>query len=336
MGEPLNINGVQLLLNISIGISVFPDDNDNAELLLRNADAAMYRAKSNGRNNYQYYSPELTAQAEELIQIGHDIGQALINDEFVVYYQPQIGKNKMTMIGAEALIRWQHPVKGWIMPNSFIPIAEKTGQITLIDKWVLKKVAQFIVASEKRNIEIPRISVNFSGKDFNRDPLSESISTIKDDAGCAADRIEIEITESQLMDHPEQCIEELQKLRSMGIDVAIDDFGTGYSSLSYLKKLPIGKLKIDQSFVRDVITDKNDRSIIKAIIALGKSLDIELIAEGVETDEQESFLIAEGCNQLQGYLYSKPLAEKDFIGFLNHYERPRREYPESISTGSVI
>ncbi len=317
--DPFNIHGVQLVLNMSIGISIYPDDSHDAELLLRNADAAMYKAKSTGRNNFKFYSPELTEQAELRIQMEHDINQAIINDEFVVYLQPQIDIDKGCIIGAEALVRWIHPVKGFMPPGDFISIAEQTGQINLIDQWVLNQVARFIVEQDARQIEIPRISVNFSGRDFELEPLSQSIPAILQSARCAPARIEIEITETQLMKHPQTAIRELTQLQQLGLSIAIDDFGTGYSSLNHLKNMPISKLKIDQSFVRDVCTDKNDRAIIRAIIALGKSLDLELIAEGVETRKQQEFLSTEGCRLIQGYLYSKPLPMDEFMAFMHQF-----------------
>ena len=317
--EPFNINGVKLVLNMSIGISIYPDDSDNAELLLRNADAAMYKAKSTGRNNFKFYSPELTEQAELRILMEHDINQALIKNELVVYFQPQIDIERRCVIGAEALVRWIHPSKGFMPPGQFIPIAEQTGQINLIDQWVLNHVATFIVDMENSGVALPRISVNFSGRDFDLEPLSESIPAVLELTHCASDRIEIEITETQLMAQPDATAAELTRLQQLGISIAIDDFGTGYSSLNHLKKMPISKLKIDQSFVRDICQDKNDRAIVRAIIALGSSLELELIAEGVETIEQQSFLQQEGCRQIQGFLHSKPLPKDEFIDYIQQH-----------------
>ncbi len=317
--EPFEINGIKLVINTSIGISVYPKDSENAEHLLSHADAAMYKAKFSGRNNFKFYSPDLTEQAEKRIQMEHDISEALKNHEFTVYFQPQMDSRKQCVIGAEALVRWTHPEKGFISPADFIPIAELTGQVNLIDQWVFRHTAAFISEARENDINLPRISVNFSGRDFELQPLSNTIPDMLRATGCSADRMEIEITETQLMENPETTINELTRLKQLGLSIAIDDFGTGYSSLSHLKQMPISKLKIDQAFVQDVCEDKNDRAIVNAIIALGQSLDIELIAEGVETLEQQNFLSEQGCHQVQGYLHSRPLPRDEFIDFIRQH-----------------
>ncbi len=318
--KPMQIDNVSLLINISIGISVYPDDAKDTELLMRNADAAMYKAKSMGRNNFQYYSPELSEQAEHRLRLELDINQALINKEFMVHYQPQFRSPNGEIIGAEALVRWKHPDRGIISPAEFIPLAEQTGQIRQIDQWVLSHVCQFITAQQNRGLKIPKISVNFSSTELQSQSMYRKFCETLERFHCDPQYLEIEITESQLMTNADQCIEELHKLRSLGIEIAIDDFGTGYSSLSYLKKLPITRLKIDQSFVRDIEEDESDKAIIEAIIAMGKSLNIQTIAEGVETKIQHDFLLANECHEVQGFLFSKPLTETDFLKFLSCHQ----------------
>ncbi|MBL7002939.1 MAG: EAL domain-containing protein, partial [Gammaproteobacteria bacterium] len=304
---------VKIVLNISVGISVYPDDCKKVELLLRNADAAMYKAKALGRNNFQFYSPELTKASELRIEMQSEISDALQHDEFLVYYQPQVDSLTNEVKGAEALVRWQHPTKGFMSPNEFIPIAEHTGQIHLIDQWVLDKVAQFVT---QHNNKVPKIAINFSSRSFAQESLSEVTINSLNAALCTADKIEIEITESHLLIEPKKSIGQMQRLSNSGVTIAIDDFGIGYSSLSYLKNLPINKLKIDKSLVDNLENDASDRAIIRAIITLGRSLDLQLIAEGVETQAQCDFLAKSKCTLIQGYYFSQPLSEEDFLDFL--------------------
>lgn len=320
--QPYQIDETRLLVHCSIGVCIYPQDGDSAELLLRNADAAMYKAKNHGRNAFQFYSPELTELAERRILLQQELDQALKQQQLIPYFQPQIDSKTRRVIGAEALVRWQHPERGLVPPGEFIAIAEQTGQIRQIDQYMLNRVCEFITRNLQQGIVLPRISVNFSGKEIEASLFCEEITAVLKHYQCPCQQIEIEITESQIMRNPEQCIGELERLRQRGIRLAVDDFGTGYSSLSYLKKLPIDKLKIDQSFVRNTPKDNADCSIVRSIIALGQNLDLELLAEGVETPEQQSFLREAGCALQQGYLYSKPLAEEVFLNFLKAQKAP--------------
>lgn len=319
IAKSLTIENNEVSVSASIGVSLYPQDGGDFDKLLRHADAAMYKAKEIGKNNVQFYRKEFSDIVEHNILIEHDLDYALAHDELEVYYQPQVDTINNKIIGAEALVRWNSKQRGMVSPAEFIPIAEKTGQIAKIDAWVLKNVASTITRLKASKTEVVKVSVNFSSKEFDRLPLSELINSILQEEQCSAELIEVELTESALMDDPKKCATELTNMREMGLSVAIDDFGTGYSSLSYLKFLPISKLKIDQAFVRDLHFDFNDQSIVNAIIALGDSLGMQLIAEGVETKEQLTFLKDAGCHTIQGYLYSKPLPEKEFIQFLTEY-----------------
>jgi len=321
LSAPISVNGITLSISASIGVSFYPEDGENSDLLLRHADAAMYKAKEEGENNVQFYRKEFTDIVEKQLRVERELDDALEHNELEVYFQPQIDVKKHKVIGAEALVRWNSKEKGMISPAEFIPIAEKTGQITKIDQWVLNQVATFVSELNQDYIWVPKISVNFSSKEFDQLPLSEVIDTILIKTQCPSKFIEVELTESALMDDPVKCARELAQMRELGLSVAIDDFGTGYSSLSYLKFLPINKLKIDQAFVRDLQFDMNDQAIVKAIIALGQSLDMELIAEGVETEEQLAFLQQEGCFEIQGYLFSKPLPKDEFISFIKNFDK---------------
>jgi len=318
--QPFEFENTQILIHSSIGLCVYPDDGESAEILLRNADAAMYKAKNAGRNSFQFYSPELTELAEQRIQLQQEIDQALKNREFVAYFQPQLDSNSGRTCGAEALVRWLHPKRGLVPPAEFIPIAEKTGQIREIDQFMLESVCQFIQKWQAEDLQIPRISVNFSGNEIEAREFCQGIAAILESHRSVATKIEIEITESQFMHHPQHCMEEMQKLRNKGITLAVDDFGTGYSSLSYLKNLPIDKLKIDQSFVSGLPQDSADCSIVRSIIALAHNLNLQLIAEGVENSQQQGFLREAGCPKQQGFLYSQPLDEKAFVNYLKTHK----------------
>jgi len=311
--EPYFCRGHELFITGSIGISLYPKDGHDADTLIRNADSAMYRAKNAGANTFHFYSPEMTERAFDRILMEKNLRVALKKSEFEVYYQPQYDLQTFQMIGLEALIRWPHPTLGFIPPFTFIPIAEETGMINEIGAWVMESACRQICLWKQKNELIQRVSVNMSAKQLQQDNLVDLIKETLITTGCNPDWLEIEITESYLMSNPESAILKLEQLRALGVSIAIDDFGTGYSSLSYLKKLPISKLKIDKSFVDDVPTNPDDVAITKAIIALGKSMKMKLIAEGVETIEQQEFLKANGCDEVQGYLYSKPMPVSKLI-----------------------
>ncbi len=318
--EPVLVDDYKLYVSVSIGISLFPNDSKSAHNLLKFADSAMYKAKEEGRNNYQFYSQEMTELAFERVALETDLRFAIKNEEFTVFYQPQIDAIGEKIIGMEALVRWQNPTKGLISPAKFLPLAEETGMIMEIDQLVMKQAMKQVGEWRDRGLEPGVLALNLSMEHLNNQKFIKSTQDSMFLYNLDAKYLEFEVTEGKVMKKPEEMILKLKKLNDMGIKIAIDDFGTGYSSLSYLKKLPIDILKIDQSFVRHIPDSEDDSSIVKAIIALAKSLNLELIAEGVETAEQKDFLIANGCRNIQGYYYSKPLdsaeMEKLLLGYI--------------------
>jgi diguanylate cyclase (GGDEF)-like protein/PAS domain S-box-containing protein len=319
LDQPILLDGHEVNVTASLGICLYPRDGDDAAVLLRNADAAMYRAKEEGRNTYQFYTEELTRNAFERVLLENNLRQALDRDQLILYYQPQLDLHSNRIVGAEALIRWQHPQLGLVSPAKFISIAEDSGLIIPIGNWVLQEACAQTRIWLDRGIDIGRIAVNVAGPQITRGGLLKGVTSALSAAELPANRLELEVSEGFIMQHAESAISQLHELRLLGVALAIDDFGTGYSSLSYLKQLPIHKLKIDQSFVRDVPDDPNDTAISDAVIAMGRSLGLTVIAEGVEKPEQVTFLRMAGCQEAQGFLFSKPLpAEKFEKLVLNH------------------
>ncbi len=316
LSRPFDVEGREFVVTTSIGISLYPNDGDDSLKLLRKADTAMYRAKEQGRNKYQFYSSEMGARAMEKFMLESSLRHALERKEFLLYYQPQVNLATGDITGVEGLLRWQHPELGLILPTQFIPVAEETGLMKAIDEWVLYTACA--QAKAWRSAGIPSISmiVNLSGRSFNEARLAEVISRGLRQTGLAPEMLELEITESVIMHNAQATVEMLEQLNRMGLKLAVDDFGTGYSSLSYLKRFPIDTLKIDQSFVRDVTTDADDASLVKAIIAMGHALQLNVIAEGVETPEQLAFLRQHGCDGMQGYLFSRPQTEAEITRLL--------------------
>lgn len=307
MNDPILIQGHQLYITLSIGVSLYPDDGKISEDLLKNADAAMYNAKKSGRNTYCFYEEEMTKKAFERIEMETSLRQAIERDEFVILYHPQVDGHTDTIIGLEALIRWDHPQKGMILPTTFIPLAEEIGLIIPIDRWVMRHAMRQFVQWKQEGLNPGKLALNLSIKQLRQADFLLLVSMILKETGCKPEWITFEVTETEIMKNPEYSILKLQALSDMGIELAVDDFGTGYSSLSYLKKLPINKLKIDKSFVEGLPYDKEDVGIVKALIILSESLELDIIAEGVETEEQKIFLIEHGCKDIQGYIYAKPL-----------------------------
>lgn len=305
--EPIEIAIHNLYITSSIGISVYPDDATNDSNMIKYADAAMYRAKDEGRDNYQFYSSNMTAKAFERVVMESSLRIAIKEEQFVVYFQPQYDVKKDKIVGMEALVRWDHPSLGLVPPVNFIPIAEESGLIVEIDRIVMKKAMGHFSKWQNQGLNPGQLSLNLAMKQLNQDDFLEQLQTTMNDFNFEPSWLELEVTEGQVMKNPERSIEKLNKIHDMGIEIAIDDFGTGYSSLSYLKKFPLDKLKIDQSFIRDIPADEDDMAITKAIIALGKSLNLTLIAEGVETVQQRDFIIENGCDLIQGYFYSRPV-----------------------------
>ncbi|MDD2780771.1 EAL domain-containing protein, partial [Sulfuricurvum sp.] len=305
--EPFTIEGNILYTTLSIGIALSPDDGITTEKLLKNSDTAMYRAKNEGRNGYRFYANEMGDKAFERVVMENSLRIALKENQFVVYYQPQIDLITHTWVGMEALVRWIHPTLGIVSPANFIPLCEETGLIQELDFLVLENVVAQHVLWQKDGLRAPKTAVNFSAKTLSNRNIAKEVQSILEFYHCSPEYIAIEVTESQIMRDPEEAIEILGEFKSLGLEISVDDFGTGYSSLSYLKRLPIDKLKIDQSFIRDIPDDEDDMAITKTIIGLAHNLKLDVIAEGVENSEQEAFLLKNGCILAQGYLYDRPL-----------------------------
>ena len=307
LNTPFLLEEQELYLSASLGIALFPYDGENATILLKNADTAMYRAKEQGRNNYQFYAPEMNNKAREQLALETDLRKALAKDELLLYYQPQVDLHTGECIGLEALIRWQHPQLGLVPPNQFIPLAEETGLICPIGDWVIRTACEQHQTWCAAGLPPMRIAVNLSMRQFQQRDLVKMIAQTLQATQTQPCYLELEITESIAMQDSEFTVAVLQELRQMGIQIAMDDFGTGYSSLNSIKHFPLHTLKIDQSFVRDLIVDPSDAAIAKAVIALGQGLHLKVLAEGVETVEQLECLRTLGCQSAQGYLFSKPL-----------------------------
>ncbi len=319
--EPIMLDETEIYMGCSIGISLYPENGNTPQDLLKYADAAMYKAKKEGRNNFQYYSSEMTEQALERVLMETKLRGGLKNEEFVVYYQPQIDGENGKLIGMEALVRWQSPSMGLVSPAKFLPIAESTGLLIELDRFVMRSAMTQHALWHKEGLDVGILAMNLTVKQLQQKDFIQMLEGLIQETQCSVENMELEVTEDQIMTNPQEAIEILNLVSQMGIKLAVDDFGTGYSSLSYLKKLPINKLKIDQSFVRDLPDDEEDAAITKAIIALAHSLNLKIIAEGVETKEQKDFLILHGCNCIQGYFYSKPIPAHEMQKFLLSLQR---------------
>jgi len=307
LSKAIIIDNNTFYITSSIGISIYPDDGVSAQNLLKFADSAMYKAKDEGRNNHQYYNSTMTELAFERVVMETALRAALKNEEFVVYYQPQFNGATDKLIGIEALVRWQHPTMGLVSPAKFIPLAESTGLIIEIDKRVMKTAMMQLSLWYKDGLNPGVLAMNLTVQQLKKDDFIGTLQLLIKETKCKTQWLELEVTEGQIMANPEEAIKTLKQISDTGIELAVDDFGTGYSSLAYLKRLPINKLKIDQAFVRNLPDDEEDSAIAKAVIALGQSLNLKVIAEGVETKEQRDFLVGNGCENVQGYYYSKPV-----------------------------
>lgn len=312
MAQPIILEQHTLYTSFSIGVSSFPRDGDNVELLIRNADTAMYSAKALGRNQYSFYDPSMTESTMKKMHIENMLRHAISENRFQAYYQLQIDGLNNSIVGAEGLIRWFDEDEGFISPEYFIPIAEELNLISKIDEWMLQETCRQMIRWQKLGLHTGKISLNLSIKQLEDENFLPFIENFIKDSSFDTELLEFEITENQIMKDPELSIKKLKSLQAMGISIAIDDFGTGHSSLSYLKRLPIDKLKIDRSFITDLPSSKDDIAIVKSIIVLAKSLNLEVIAEGVETLAQKNFLLREGCTLIQGYYYAKPLPASEY------------------------
>lgn len=305
--EPFLLGEQQVVINASIGISLFPSDALSASQLLRNADAALFKAKSAGRNGYALYTEELTAHAQQRVEIAFELRRALEQQELRVYYQPVHDLETSHLIGVEALVRWEHPQRGLVSPAEFIPIAERTGMIAEIDAWVMQHACRQMCQWQADGVTLSFIAVNVSTRLFARSELYQQVAQVLHDTGLDPAYLELEVTESAVMDDPEVALEQMHRLRELGIRLAIDDFGTGYSSLLRLKRLPVQKLKIDQGFVAGLPFDEDDAAISRVIIALAQSMGMQVHAEGIEQAEQARFLLEHGCDLGQGYWFGRPM-----------------------------
>jgi diguanylate cyclase (GGDEF)-like protein/PAS domain S-box-containing protein len=311
LSAPFEMEQITLRVTASVGVTTYPEDGRSAELLIRNADLAMYQAKEKGRNNYQFFEKGMNVRAVERQAIEGDLRCALERDEFVMHYQPKIDLKTGEITGVEALLRWQHPVRGLVGPMQFISVAEDCGLMLPIGKWVLRESCRQAKAWQDSGLPLIEMAVNVSSVEFRNDEFLEGISTVLLETGLEPRYLELELTESVLMQHAEFSVPVLQKLKAMGLRLAIDDFGTGYSSLSYLRQFPIDTLKVDQSFIHEIHADTDEATIISAVINMGCRMKHRVIAEGVETAEQLAFLRAHGCDEGQGYYFARPMPAEE-------------------------
>lgn len=303
-------------IGCSIGISCFPRDGEDAETLLRCADTAMYQAKESGRHTFHFYTPELNRSVSDRLALASSLHRALERRELRVHYQPRLDLTSGRIIGAEALVRWQHPEQGLIPPDRFIPVAEETGLIVPIGRGVLVEACRQNKAWQTAGLPTLCVSVNLSPIQFRRADLVQEVADILALSGLKPEHLELDVTESFVMHDAERIDATMRELKRLGVAISVDDFGTGYSSLSYLKRFPVDRLKVDRSFVRDIHQDPDDAAIVRAIITLGHALGLKVVAEGVETLEHQAFLKRHGCDEVQGYLYSRPVSADEFEALL--------------------
>ncbi|WP_420476563.1 EAL domain-containing protein [Noviherbaspirillum sp. ST9] len=328
IAQPIVIEGYEFVMGCCVGIAVCPTDGIDADTLIKHSGIAMYRAKETGRNSFQFYTSSMNEQAMERLRLESDLRNALDRNEFVLHYQPQVDLATGRILGVEALIRWRHPMLGAVPPGRFIALAEEMGLIVPIGNWVLRAACEQSVAWLRAGYGQVRVAVNLSPRQFYQQDLVSTIKVILDETGIAPHLLELELTESMMMNDVEHAVAILRKLKAIGVHLSIDDFGTGYSSLSYLRRFPIDLLKIDQSFVRDITVDPDDAAIVLSIISLAHSLRLKVIAEGVETEAQLSYLQRHGCDLMQGFYFSKPLPVEDCTAML----RNRRRLPPALTT----
>jgi EAL domain-containing protein (putative c-di-GMP-specific phosphodiesterase class I) len=316
--DPHHIDQHDIHVTASIGIVVYPDDGTDPEVLLKNADFAMYQAKDSGRNNYQFYKAELNSSATRRQSLENDLRRAVRNREFDLHYQPIVNLSTGVITGGEALIRWHHPVRGLMPPGQFIPIAEESGLVVSIGEWVLDAACRQGKAWRDAGLRPLALAINISAVELRASGFADRVRNILDATGFDPRCLELELTETFLMQDSKSTVEVLRTLKEMGVLLALDDFGTGYSSLSYMRRFPIDILKVDRSFIRDLTTDANDASVVSAIINMGRSLHMSVTAEGVETQQQLAFLEGQDCPEAQGFYFSHPVVAQEFAALLRH------------------
>jgi len=314
--QPYQVVGTEFRATASVGIAIYPRDGETADALLRNADIAMYKVKGNGKNGYQFYTPAISSSYQDRIVLENELRQAVNNGEFELHYQPQVNVKSRRVVGLEALIRWRHPVHGLLNPGGFIELAEETGLITSITDWVLAEACSHLAGWRARGLLDLRLAVNFSPSEFERNDVVERICARLDQHCIPGENLEIEITENLLLSETAGVVEKMRSLRSRGVRIAIDDFGTRYSSLNYLRNFPISAIKIDQSFVRDLSEKQGNSPIISAIVGIARGFGLQLVAEGVETAYHLKFLQNLGCEEMQGFLFSRPVAAAEVMNQL--------------------
>jgi diguanylate cyclase (GGDEF)-like protein/PAS domain S-box-containing protein len=334
VSQPLRIDHLELHIEVSIGVSLYPEDGQDADTLMRKADTAMYHAKSSGRNNYQFFTAEMNAAVHKRLALETGLRQALARDEFLIHYQPQIDLATSRVVSVEALVRWRHPEHGVQLPVEFIRVAEEIGLIMQLGEWVLANACKQARAWQDQGYPPVRIAVNLSARQFTQKDLPKVIRRALEESGLEPRYLELEITESEMMQYATQTLAALHEINAMGVHISVDDFGTGYSSLSYLKQLPIDRLKIDKSFVRDIHTDPNDAAIVAAIIAMGHVLKLGVVAEGVESESQLNFLRLQACDAAQGYFIAQPGAA-DEIGPLLGQRLPQSDSADTQASPGV-
>lgn len=324
LSQPYKIGIYSLTATPSIGIAMYPEDGTDFGELYKHADTAMYQAKQDGRNGYRFFTPEMQAHTARMLILEGAMRQALELEQFYLHYQPQLSSDGKKVVGVEALLRWQHPEFGLISPAEFIPLAESNGQIIPIGNWVLRTAVYQLRAWLDDGLPPMVMAVNLSAVQFRHQNLPTLVTETLTEANLAPEYLELELTEGVTMSNPQSAIAIMDDLHSRGVRMSIDDFGTGYSSLSYLKKFKVYKLKIDQSFVRDIATDADDRAIVSAIVQMAHSVGFVTIAEGVETPAQQQFLVEQGCDEVQGYLFSKPLCPEKAAAFIKATIEPHQ------------
>ncbi|HXU92731.1 MAG TPA: EAL domain-containing protein, partial [Gallionella sp.] len=312
LNQPFLLGGKEVFVSCSIGIALYPSDSTGSDDLLKFADSAMYSAKRTGRNKFSFYSRELTESANERLMLESELRHAIERKELELYYQPKVRLDDGALIGSEALLRWNHPQRGMVPPDKFIGIAEDGGLIVEIGEWVLHEACRFACERNGPDKPLHKMAINLSARQFQTGNVVKAVCRALEETGCRPEWVELEITESLLLNEESEVLGMLKAFRSRGISIAIDDFGTGYSALSYLNRFPIDTLKIDQSFIRNVITDRYSAELVKAIVTIAHCLGYQVVAEGVESEEQASFLRANGCEIAQGYLYGRPLPKQAF------------------------